>query len=94
MANTLQELLPRGYVEVDLKNYLSELDEAASEKFRSAGYLSENKPHVFVAMPFKEDMEDVYHYGILNAARDAGFLCERADLTSFTGDVMESVKKR
>lgn len=94
LASALEGLLPRGYVEVDLTNYLNDLGEEASEKFRGAGYSSANKPHVFVAMPFKEDMEDVYHYGILNAAKEAGFLCERADLTSFTGDVMEWVKKR
>jgi hypothetical protein len=45
-------------------------------------------------MPFAAEMEDVFHYGIQGAVNDAGFLCERADLSSFTGDVMEWVKKR
>jgi hypothetical protein len=45
-------------------------------------------------MPFAEDMDDVFHYGIQGAVNSAGFLCERADLSSFTGDVMEWVKKR
>jgi hypothetical protein len=39
-------------------------------------------------------MEDVFHYGIRNAVKDAGFLCERADQSSFTGDVLDWVQKR
>jgi hypothetical protein len=37
---------------------------------------------------------DRFHYGIMRAANAAGFLCERADLASFTGDVMAWVKDR
>jgi hypothetical protein len=66
----------------------------ASEKLQSAGYKSDAKAHVFVAMPFKEDMDDVYHYGIQSAVNAAGFLCERADLSIFTGDVLEWVRAR
>ncbi|MGD0481257.1 MAG: hypothetical protein ABSA42_13875 [Terracidiphilus sp.] len=66
----------------------------ASEALRSAGYDSSGKAHVFVAMPFNEDMDDVYHYGIQNAVNAAGFLCERSDVSSFTGDVMEWVRSR
>ncbi len=66
----------------------------ASEKLRVAGYTSDAKDHVFVAMPFKEDMDDVYHYGIQSAVKAAGFLCERADLSTFTGDVLEWVRSR
>jgi hypothetical protein len=66
----------------------------ASEKLRTAGYASETKPHVFVAMPFKEEMDDIFHYGIQSAVNAAGFLCERVDLSSFTGDIMDRVKLR
>jgi hypothetical protein len=61
---------------------------------RSAGAGSDRKPKVFVAMPFDDRMDDVYHYGILNAVHAAGFLCERADQAAFTGEIMEWVKKR
>jgi hypothetical protein len=64
------------------------------DRLRSVGYDSQSKPHVFVAMPFAEEMDDVFHYGIHGAANAAGFLCERADLSSFTGDVIEWVKTR
>ena len=45
-------------------------------------------------MPFLESMEDTFHYGIQNAVNAAGFLCERADLSSFTGNIMDWVKNR
>ena len=64
------------------------------DRLRSVGYDSLSKPHIFVAMPFAEEMDDVFHYGIQGAVNAAGFLCERADLSTFTGDVMEWVKTR
>jgi hypothetical protein len=45
-------------------------------------------------MPFNEQMDDVYHYGIQSVVRSAGFVCERADLSAFTGDVLEWVRNR
>jgi len=45
-------------------------------------------------MPFAEEMDDVFHYGIQGAVNAAGFLCERADLSSFTGDIMAWVRDR
>jgi hypothetical protein len=45
-------------------------------------------------MPFADEMNDVFHYGIQGAANKAGLLAERADLASFTGDVTEWVKTR
>jgi hypothetical protein len=66
----------------------------AAERLRAAGYSSESKGHVFVAMPFADEMQDVYHYGIQNAVNSVGLLCERADLSAFTGDVMQRVMQR
>ncbi|MEM9088306.1 MAG: hypothetical protein AAGC93_06125 [Cyanobacteria bacterium P01_F01_bin.53] len=59
-----------------------------------ADYDASRKKHIFVAMPFAQDMEDVYHYGIQGAVRSAGFICERADQSVFTGDIMDWVKQR
>ena len=94
LKNALRELIPLGYVETNLKSYLQASEVTVSERFRSVGYSSADKPHMFVAMPFRDEMEDVYEYGIQNAIRKAGFLCERADLSAFTGDVMDWVRKR
>lgn len=60
----------------------------------SAGKESEAKPHVFVAMPFSKDMDDVFYYGIQRPIHAAGFLCERVDQNSFTGDILDRIKKR
>ena len=58
------------------------------------GRKSKEKKHVFVAMPFASEFDDLFHYGIQGAVNRAGFLCERADLASFTGDVIAWVKDR
>lgn len=67
---------------------------ARDERLRSAGYASDAKSHVFVAMPFTSELDDTYHYGIQNAVRSAGFVCERADLAAFVGDVMLWIQNR
>jgi hypothetical protein len=54
----------------------------------------ENKPRAFVAMPFSEEMEDVFYYGIQNPVREAGYICERVDQEAFTGDILQQVKMR
>jgi hypothetical protein len=59
-----------------------------------AGDRSDLKRHIFVAMPFAEDMEDVYEFGIREPVNQAGCLCERCDRDIFTGDVMERIKDR
>jgi hypothetical protein len=47
------------------------------------------KRHIFVAMPFSTQLEDVYYYGIEGPVHTAGFLCERIDHVSFTGGIVE-----
>ena len=60
-----------------------------------AGEKSEKKPIVFVAMPFRIDMQDNFDLGIKPAAHNAGFLCgERIDTEAFTGDILETVKAK
>ena len=65
-----------------------------ADSLKNAGFGSSSKPHVFVAMPFAKEMDDTFHYGIQGAAYASGFLCERADLSTFTGDVLDWVKAR
>ena len=93
LTTTLDSLLPDRTITSTAAPYPTRSDEA-SETLRTAGIAAETKPRVFVAMPFKEEMDDTYHYGIVSAANAAGYLCERADLSSFTGDVLEWVKSR
>jgi hypothetical protein len=55
---------------------------------------SRPKQHVFVAMPFSEQFEDVYELGIYPALRECGYICERLDRSAFTGDILERMKDR
>jgi hypothetical protein len=88
LASVLEQIFP-DTMGADLRSSVNYLDDV-----RTAGHQSEMKPRLFVAMPFSDEMEDVYHYGIQRAAHEAGFLCERADLSSFTGDILAWVKDR
>jgi hypothetical protein len=60
----------------------------------SAGPGSDSKQHVFVAMPFSKDLEDVYVFGIQGPVNTAGYLCERVDMATFTGDILDRIKLR
>ncbi len=67
---------------------------ARDERLRAAGYASDAKSHVFVAMPFAGEFDDTYHFGIQNAVRTAGFVCERADRAAFVGDLVQWILNR
>jgi hypothetical protein len=47
----------------------------------------ETTPHVFVAMPFKDDYDDQYYLAIQPVIHAMGWLSERMDLDAFTGDI-------
>ncbi len=59
-----------------------------------AGVRSDLKQHVFVAMPYNDEMEDTYEFGIREPVNEAGCLCERCDRDIFTGDILERIKDR
>jgi hypothetical protein len=54
----------------------------------------ETTPHVFVAMPFKSDYDDQFYLAIQPAVTEMGFLCERMDLDTFTGDIVDRMLTR
>lgn len=62
--------------------------------FDNVGARSNDKPHIFVAMPFRPEMKDVYRFGIQGPVQEAGFLCERMDMTSYIGDILTRIKSR
>ena len=72
----------------------STLRPEAAERLRTAGLDSDDRPHAFVAMPFGEAFDDVFHYAITRPVENAGLLCERMDRSVFTGDVVETMKRR
>jgi len=97
LANpTSESTLERGDVWLDRRPATVERTIATGqiERLRSAGAKSMAKPHVFVAMPFAPEFDDPFHYGIYQPVNATGCLCERADLATFTGDVIAWVKER
>ena len=48
---------------------------------------------LFCMMPFHADFDDVYIFGIKNAAQELGFKCERNDEKVFTNDVLTEIQK-
>jgi hypothetical protein len=92
LKQLLNNLLPNG-IRINLDHGPRvKLEKTAKEALRSAGV--ETKPRVFVAMPFVETMSDVFDYGIQGAANSTGLLAERADLQTYTGDVVEWIRAR
>jgi len=55
---------------------------------------SEIKRHIFVAMPFIDQMSDTFYYGIQEPINKNDFLCERIDQDIFTGDVLTKIKDK
>ncbi|MCH7878576.1 MAG: hypothetical protein IH914_04585 [candidate division Zixibacteria bacterium] len=94
LRKTLESIVPSSMSFKQDSGLFEGAESEMRERLRAAGYASASKNHVFVAMPFSEEFDDVYHYGIQNAVNSAGLLCERVDISSFTGDVVDRVKKR
>jgi hypothetical protein len=66
----------------------------AGKYIPDAGIASNKKKHVFVAMPYDEEMQDVFEFGICEPVNAAGCLCERCDQLAFTGDVLDRIRNR
>jgi len=45
-------------------------------------------------MPFAKESEDVFVFGIQGPVHRAGLLCERVDMSVFTGDILDRIKSR
>ena len=70
------------------------VEAGAVQRLRSVGYDSSKREHAFVAMPFADEFEDLFHYGISNAVRSTALLCERIDQQAFTGDILDRLKQQ
>jgi hypothetical protein len=58
------------------------------------GVRAEEKPRLFVAMPFADDFIDEFEIGFHEAAKASAFICERLDLEAFTSDIVEEIRNR
>ena len=94
LSRVLAKVFPDGNIATSGRGSLQTLPEDTQKALRSAGYGSGAKPHVFVAMPFVPEMDDIFYFGIEGPVTAASLLAERADLSTNTGDVMERVRSR
>ena len=98
LENTLNNIIPGGVIDGQAggitPDFIFKREIGSATQRIDAGITSEEKPLIFVAMPFDKKMDDTFHYGIRNAVNSAGFLCERVDQVSFTGDILEVIKRR
>jgi hypothetical protein len=49
------------------------------------------KKSVFVAMPFQEEFEDVYKFGIYDTIHRCGYICEKVDDSVFAGNIVDRI---
>jgi hypothetical protein len=94
LAARLRVLLPSGQIDVDSAAVVQRSARETSDEIRNAGYSAARKRRVFVAMPFRPEMDDAYDFGIFRPANECGYLCERADRELFTDDVVHWIKDR
>ena len=45
-------------------------------------------------MPYSEEFQDVYEFGIYQPVRRCGYICEKVDEASFTGDILQRIRER
>jgi hypothetical protein len=68
------------------------ISDTSRASLRAVGTETESRAHAFVAMPFDDSFSDVFHYGLANAVRANGMLCERIDQQAFVGDILQRLK--
>jgi hypothetical protein len=94
LRQLLDAYLPEGRVDVDTQILHQRIGEERSGTLRAIGYDSAQKPHIFTAMPFADEAEDLFHYGIQQAVTSNGYLCERIDQIPAVGDILARIKER
>lgn len=55
---------------------------------------AEAKKHIFVAMPFRAEYEDLWEFGIYTPIREMDLQSARIDQETFTGDIFDQIKFR
>jgi hypothetical protein len=85
---------PRSEPQVPTSEILTEAAEVGEASKAPVAKQFGKKPHIFVAMPFSKEFDDTFHFGIQSPVRRVGFLCERIDQETFTGDVLDRIKQK
>jgi hypothetical protein len=87
------EILRNALVDLELVMPTTTVDSegAVVSQKGSSRFEPERKKSVFVAMPFAEEFDDIYQFGIYAAVRRLGYVCEKVDESVFTGNIVERI---
>lgn len=88
----IQDAAPQSSEPVKIDSGPESLHSESVEEPKQAGSAPDKK-RVFVAMPYSDEFENVYEFGIYPAVRNCGFICEKVDKTHFTGDILFRIKQ-
>jgi hypothetical protein len=94
MQGTLALVAPDGHIPRGVGIDQTGIEIGAAGSLDTVGYDSAAKGHVFAAMPFSPDFEDVFTFGISPAAHASDLLAERMDQVSFAGDIVVHMRGR
>jgi hypothetical protein len=94
LKNLVRMVLPDGQLISAEGDGVAERRSTFANLYQSSQKPDRSKNSIFVAMPFANEMDDVYHYAISGAAHKCGFICERADMVHFTGEIIAWMRQR
>jgi hypothetical protein len=94
MKGILAQVAPAGHIPRGGGAGQAGADVGAAVRLNSVGYDSAGKGHVFVAMPYSPEFEDVFAFGIAPAAHASNLLAERMDQVVFAGDIVRHMQGR
>lgn len=78
----------------DVSRGVAVTDENATTAIEQEAAQADKKPHLFIAMPFKQELEDLWEFGIQAPIREAGFLPHRIDEESFSGAIFDQIRRQ
>jgi len=91
--NSIEKANNRDKIREDPTKSSLQVNGSAAPKPQNNLKVQESKKRkVFVAMPFSEDFQNVYDYGIYPAVNQSEMICERVDLQQFHGDIIEEIR--
>lgn len=85
------EVLSHALADVELVLPATAVQGLGADSLTPARGEPERKKSAFVAMPFSEEFEDIYQFGIYAAVRRLGYVCEKVDESVFTGNIVERI---
>jgi hypothetical protein len=94
MREVLTSAIPGGSLRAGLAPREAGVVAEAVDRLSTVGFDSAAKEHVFVAMPFSPEFEDVYTFGIVPSVHASNLLVERMDEIPFAGDIVARMRDR